>query len=212
MSFWSGLFGGLGGILGGLFGRKSEKAAIAYRRYYDANRIGITVADAKRAGIHPLAALGANIPTTMGLPVSNAFGDSIGDAAAALGSILDRKDINIAKAQDAERRGLENDLLRAQIDAARSRTQIAKLRAGAIGGPHGGVQDSVLLVGPSGGTHRTSASTTQQEMEDQYGGLVGEVYGVGRFLTDSYQNWRNSGKKKPVIKSPRKHPHYRRSN
>lgn len=125
-------------ILGGLFGRKSQPAF----SYADKHRIQVLARDARRAGIHPLAALGS--------PVSSAFGTSanlvrppsfLGDVAAAASNYFHDRD-----QQEANR--LDNDLRRAQIDTERakaaalvaeatSRTRASSARTGAPtkGGP-----------------------------------------------------------------------------
>lgn len=84
------------------------------------------VADAEKAGIHPLYALGANTvaynPVSVGVPDLGSMGQDIGQA-------IDRVSNPGEKAGGAlgalalERAGLENDLLRAQI--ARARLNVA---------------------------------------------------------------------------------------
>lgn len=53
------LIGGIGNIIGGIFGRKSAKKERRRAEAFERQRIQMTAADAKAAGIHPLAALGA---------------------------------------------------------------------------------------------------------------------------------------------------------
>ena len=50
-----------------------------------------------------------------------------------------------------------------------------------------GVQ-SDTLTGPNQGSWKTSSSTRQQEVEDQYGGIIGEGYGVYRAISDAIRN------------------------
>lgn len=58
MSGWSALGTGLGSLADGLITRKVEKERMKWDMYKFNNQIAARVADAKRSGIHPLAALG----------------------------------------------------------------------------------------------------------------------------------------------------------
>lgn len=109
---------GLGGAIKGIRNRNRQDTQI--------QRIA---ADARAAGIHPLAALGSPVSSSYGTPVT---GDSVGDAVSSLGSSRSRR--------------LQDDLVRAQISSekakeiallaeATSRTSIAAARNGATSGP-----------------------------------------------------------------------------
>lgn len=106
------LIGGVGSIVGGLLGDESQKDAtnmnIAMQREFAQNGIRWKVADAKAAGLHPLAALGAS--TASFSPI--AVGDPIGSALAAAGQDLSRA--FMAKQTQGER--LSERLLLAQIE------------------------------------------------------------------------------------------------
>lgn len=91
------------------------------------------VADAQAAGIHPLYAMGASIPTYS--PSSVAFGNElagVGEGISRMGQSLDRaiqstrgveeRDDYVARL-GVRRAELENDVLRAQIDSINARTQ-----------------------------------------------------------------------------------------
>lgn len=123
-------------IAGGFLGRSAQNdandanAAIAganlkFQREFARQGIQMRVADAKKAGIHPLYALGANLPTYSPSPTYVGAGTQLGDAVAEAGQ-------NIGRAVDAQRtdserfqarinelaveRGeLENALLRSQL-------------------------------------------------------------------------------------------------
>lgn len=124
----------LGAIVGGITsligGRRAEKNAtkqsnVEYQRQKEFAQSGISwkVKDAKRAGIAPLAALGA--PLTSYAPQSisggdggiSQFGQDIGRAIDATRSPGQRADAytRTAQALELERGGLQNELLRAQI-------------------------------------------------------------------------------------------------
>lgn len=93
------LAGSIGGsLLGNSAAKKAQKKQnklakkqLKYQQYLDANRVQITVADAKKAGIHPLAALGASGIGGWASPVQgpsyqpdNTWGDVAGAAGNAI--------------------------------------------------------------------------------------------------------------------------------
>lgn len=114
----------LGGLLGSNSAEQQTKEMIDLQREFAQSGIQWRVADAKKAGIHPLYALGAN--TTSFSPFSvgdGGLGSSIASAGQDIGRALEgamsksgsamvRK---IATKQALERGQLENDLLRSQI-------------------------------------------------------------------------------------------------
>lgn len=124
------LIAGGASLLGGLLGRDdaSDAAAKNARMQKEFAQQGIRwkVADAKAAGIHPLAALGA--PTTSFAPVNVGAGSHIAQGLASAGQDIsrgieatrtnsERLDAYTKTIQDLniQRMGLENDLLSSQI-------------------------------------------------------------------------------------------------
>lgn len=107
--------GAIGGaLISGIFGSKQQKSAQAFEQ----NRIGMTVREAKKHGIHPLAALGqasAYQNPFMGNPVGDALASGIAGADAA----YEQK-----KAEEAAKplQDKRIELLDAQIAESRSRT------------------------------------------------------------------------------------------
>lgn len=121
-----------GNLLGGLFGKSSaEKAAQKqYEQQKEFAQEGIRwrVADAKAAGIHPLAALGAQThsyaPTAFNDPLPQALanaGQDLGRAIDAGRTGRERVDAYTKTVQDLSlrRMGLENELLASQIQKVR---------------------------------------------------------------------------------------------
>lgn len=126
--------------VGGLFGGKSSAAKaeelawkqhqwnIDAQEHFAKNSLSWRVADARQAGLHPLAALGTNTASfspvasvgstdsssSLGDKIASA-GQSIGRAAAAYNSTADRKKKEVSDALTLERQKLENDLLKSQI-------------------------------------------------------------------------------------------------
>lgn len=124
------LISGASNLLGGLLGQSSSSWQFERQRnmQYDFAKNGIQwkVEDAKKAGIHPLAALGAQ--TISASPISVDGGNSFGAGVAAAGQDIGRaiqatrtpgdKDAAYIKSmQDLalQRAGLENTLLASQI-------------------------------------------------------------------------------------------------
>lgn len=109
--------GGMGGkLIDNLFGKRQEKLQKEFAR----NSITWKVRDAKKAGVHPVAALGATgyqySPVSVGSDFSEA-GQSLGRA---LHAHMDHSERALSKLA-VEKAGLENEYLRAQIASVRTR-------------------------------------------------------------------------------------------
>lgn len=92
-------------LLGGLFSSNDAKKQIKYQKQFAKNGIQWRVEDAKKAGIHPLAALGAS--TSNYSPVGNGFGDAITQAGAQIGDAVNKR--------DAEKKNAPLDALNARL-------------------------------------------------------------------------------------------------
>lgn len=117
-----GAIGGLAGsALSGLFGNKAADKQAKLQTQFAKNAIQWKVEDAKKAGVHPLAALGATTssyaPVTVGGGDFTQAGQSLGRA---LDAHMDVTERTVAKLA-VEKAGLENDYLRAQIASVRGR-------------------------------------------------------------------------------------------
>lgn len=153
------LIGAGASLLGGLLNKSSSDKAnaqqmalaqqnIALQREFAQNGIQWKAADAQKAGIHPLYAMGANTvsfnpvsvgitpDTSMGNAVSNA-GQDISRAVASTSNSQQRAAQAQMTGLQLERAGLENELLRSQI--ARQRV--------AIGPPMPSMVDRSLIPG-----------------------------------------------------------------
>lgn len=138
----------LGGILGGNSQEKAAKQNAALQKEFAQNGIQWKVEDAKKAGIHPLAALGAQ--TASFAPVSvggdslaagiSAAGQDVSRAVDATRSASGRIDAYNKTVQDLSlrRMGLENELLASQI---------AKIRQAGTPPPMPTAGDRYLLDG-----------------------------------------------------------------
>lgn len=111
-------------LIGGLLGKSSADKAANEQKMLAKNSVQLRVRDAQKAGIHPLAALGA--PTmSFQANMANPLGDAIQNMGQSLAPALERtntQEQSVAKAYadqmaklQLQRAGLENDLLRSQI-------------------------------------------------------------------------------------------------
>lgn len=149
-------------LVGGLFGnaqkQQGQEREIALQREFAQNGLRWKVEDAKRAGIHPLAALGATgasySPVGLGdndlAAVGSAVGQDFGKAIDATRTAPERMGAVGAKleALSLERASLENDLLRAQImDITRPRTPPFPMASGGYampGQPGSGLDEGTI--------------------------------------------------------------------
>lgn len=138
-----GIAGAIGSVAGGILGLGSSAASQAsaerlnslnyqHQKEFAQNGIRWKVADAKAAGLHPLAALGAQ---TASYTPAGAIGDSpdwsfLSDAGQSIGRAIDAKRTqqereeqqvkqDAAFALKAENQRAENDLIKAQTDSIR---------------------------------------------------------------------------------------------
>lgn len=154
------------------------------------------VEDAKRAGIHPLYALGAStsspVYTYEGGPAFAA--GAIKGVSEAVGNITASK--REAQLHDLTLREIESRIKANEATAAKDYADslYSMSNAARVGQASNAVQDAVL-VGPQGQVFQTSRSTNQQTVEDEYGGIVGELYGVYRALSDLVVNRTKAGKR-----------------
>lgn len=82
-------------LLGGLLNRKSAKKQVdqntALQREFAQNGIQWRVADAKKAGLHPLYALGGGGATYSPSPITTHMGDAVAQAGQAIGGAMSRQ-------------------------------------------------------------------------------------------------------------------------
>lgn len=131
-------------IIGGILGNSAEQDAINFQRMAMKRGIQWRVADAEKAGVHPLFALGANIsqpaPTQIGSLGQGiaAAGQEIGRAVAARGTAGERAALAAQAKLQLQRLGLENELLA---------TQIVKMRSPGTGPAMPSPGDTALIPG-----------------------------------------------------------------
>lgn len=137
----------IGSIAGGLVQRSASKAQTRYQKDFAQKGIQWRVADAKKAGIHPLAALGAQVPSYTPQAVGDlglsAAGQDIGRAVSAGMNGQQRQQRRLGQLA-VERSELENELLRSQI--AKERTAPPALPSATGTGAFQGQGDAVNIV------------------------------------------------------------------
>lgn len=180
-------------LLGGLFGDSSRDAASAkeYERQKEFAQSGVQwkVADARKAGISPLAALGAQTysyaPQSVG---SSDFATGVAEMGQDVSRAIDAtrtqngRTAAVAKTMEdltVQRMGLENELLASKIAVTR---QAGQPPARADVGP--------LEYPLPQGSWKTGNSATAEQVERDYGDIVQEGYGMWRLLTDALSNSR----------------------
>lgn len=181
----SALIGGASSLLGGLFGRSSAKKTAAANRELNQNKIQWTVADAKKAGIHPLAALGSPVSGAWAVPQQqNYMGDALGEAGAKLAAIPQA-------AGAAKQSTLQNQLIQSQIgrtnaetanliSEATSRSRIANLRAINTNNPHSADSEEITTTQvPLMQTHHSPDGSTTVPVGPDLGEIISgaSIYG-----------------------------------
>lgn len=141
-----GLLSAAASIAGGLMQRQGQKDNVKLQKEFAQSGIQWKVEDAKKAGIHPLYALGAQTnsfaPQSVGDMGISAAGQDIGRAITATSS---QGSDAVAEKLSLERAGLENELLRTQIQGSK----LATIRQGATV-PMPSAGDRMLIDGQSG--------------------------------------------------------------
>lgn len=189
---------------------------LAYQKEFAQNGIQWKVADARAAGIHPMAALGANTVSyspmalgDIGSELRQKSGQDLGRAVSAVSDQSSRdKDVNAAVQKlTLERAGLENELLKSQIvrvrqsanPAPQSPTVVADPLGPVFGGtpsPSNPLNDpEKYLQAPAPPEHsgtRVGLGTWEhnpyftdaQKVEDRYGDVAEEGWGIVNLLAD----------------------------
>lgn len=186
----------LGGAIGNQQKREGQEREIELQREFAQNGVRWKVEDAQRAGIHPLAALGATgaaySPVGLGdndtAATFSAAGQDFSRAIDATRTQGERNGVLGVKMAELslERASLENDLLRAQIlDITRPRVPAFPSAAGGFnvpGQPGSGIKVAGHTVKPDPGW------SDAQDVEDRYGDIIQMLYGAGVLGADAWHN------------------------
>lgn len=188
------ILGGIGSIASSFLGKSAADQQADNQIKFAKNAIQWKVADATKAGIHPLYALGANTtsysPVSVGQPDLGAMGQDIGSAIDRVSNPTEKTSGALA-ALSLERAGLENDLLRAQI--ARARINVA----GQVAGPQlAPVTNQELLPG-----WNVARPELGQAAENAYSEVGGNVFGGIGMINDG-DNWVQNEVRKAIRGEP----------
>lgn len=210
--------GGMG-LLGGFLNRNSaEKQAEAnmafareqfeFQKSMAQNAVSWKVDDAKRAGIHPLYALGA--PTIS--PSAVSVGDSgntshVGDAVSSMGQDIgravqatqtekEREDgyAKTVKALTVQKLGLENDILASKAAVARSAANPPAQPFDPANVPTDKVEGRPPLAVGGNEWKTYPGATNAEDFEKRYGDLFEELAGAGNMVQDVWWNLTQSQK------------------
>lgn len=168
----------LGGVMSDRSTSRQNAQNVAYQKEFAQKGVQWKVEDAKKAGLHPLFALGANTTSFAPNPVTgSATGDAIARGASNIVKSMSQKKMN----------QLQTDLVEAQIQESRSRSIAALAQAKATNAEADFVtkqaiesahrRDTQLKVNDIPITKDDSWSDTQ-DMEDRYGDVAGALYGL----------------------------------
>lgn len=126
------IFTAIGSLVGGLFGnqsaKKREQEARRWQEQMDNSKLQRMTADAKKAGIHPIAALGHSLsspaPTVIGRESYSDMGQNVGRALDAVTTGNAKLDdfTRTSQALQLERMQLENAVIRGQLVNSAVRT------------------------------------------------------------------------------------------
>lgn len=131
MDFLGGLLSGASNLIGGFFNRQSAQDVnqqnLAASMFQATHGIRERVADAKAAGINPLAALGFFTPGSPTLVGDNSFGESIGAAGQDISRAITAGNPQVKRQQELESQLLEAKIANVNADTVRQQAEASSL-------------------------------------------------------------------------------------
>lgn len=181
------IIGGLASAAAGLFGQKKEQKA---QEKFAKNSIQWKVNDSIAAGIHPLFGLGAN---TVSYAPSN-VGSTLASSLSEMGAGIDRSRAAASEAGPRgvvaklalERAGLENDLLRAQINS-----EVRRSIPPHVGPAMPSVGSDLFMGGQR--IERDPTTSDSQDFENRYGEPAEWIASPGIAWNDLKHNSKGMG-------------------
>lgn len=195
------IIGGLGSLVGGLFGKSSADKAnrrnIELQKDFAQKGIQWKVADAKKAGVHPLAALGAN---TISFTPSSVGDTGLGEGIAAMGQGIGRA-IDAGSNQDQRNGSLQATIAQETLKGLRldnegkaiqnaalasetvRRSQVGAPLPAVASSPSGGLSGQAstkLRLGASGALPAFPGSTSS-DIGNSFGELLEDFAGAVNF-------------------------------
>lgn len=178
----------LGGVLGNRANKKAQSANADFQREVLQNQLQWRKEDAKKAGIHPVAALGMQSATGSPIAVGGSpLGEGISNATSKIGEYVAQKDLQKLQLQEVQSRIALNN-----ANADKARSQAARGQANANNS-----QDPEALLFAGAEIPRNPKWSDTQLMEDRYGDVAGALYGLGVGVADfnNFLNTRYPGRK-----------------
>jgi len=183
-----------GGLVDQYFNQKAAKKSWKQQKKVLQNQVQWRVADAVKAGLHPLAALGVNpasgpsaqVGSGLGSALSS-MGQNIGRAAEAALTPADKLAARSALL-GLEQQQANIDLTKAQLAGA----QKALLTSGSTPGIASRI--SPVISDPlSDKRMKVHDPSLSQRAEDHFGDIIGEIYGIGNWGRSVYNDFQSSG-------------------
>lgn len=115
----------VGGVVSNLINQNQVENEATRNQFNLTHGISMRVKDAKRAGLHPLYALGAPAMTSSPITMQDTIGPALIQAGQNIGNILSRQD----DASDKLKTDLELQLLRSNIEESDARAMLARSQA-----------------------------------------------------------------------------------
>lgn len=174
------LIGAAGSVIGGLIGEAGKRKEIQAQREFAQNGVRWKVDDARAAGVHPALALGASTASFQPVGLGSSMAEGLSGASQDIGRAIDTTRTlpekldaytQATQALTLNRMGLENELLASQIRRLGSPPPFP-MAEGTNSMPGQGNSGLVPPVVPG----------LAQAGEDDYGGAIGEAYGIGHFI------------------------------
>ena len=201
-------------LLGGFFDRADsskdrafaqEQARIdrAMQREFAQFGVRWRTADAQAAGIHPIYALGASLPSAtparVGVQSRRGMGAAISRAGAAIGSGVGRAEA-LSQQRETHSASIEESRTRSlaqRAQAARDFTEASLAASMARGRAQAALagQDAseTAMVTPFGTLNLTPGVATAEDVENRWSDIIGNIYGLGLLGADAMYDWSKRG-------------------
>lgn len=186
------ILGAIGGVAGSVIdaiaGNSAAEDQAAMQMAFATHGVRWKVKDAKKAGIHPLYALGANTvsyqPVSVGSTDFANAGQNLGSAIDAMRTPREKTDAFEKTVQDLtlQKMGLENEVLASQLRMVNQPGRGPGMPvARSIDGQG---QTNELTAGGGVTIQVNPVNSPAQDWENQYGEIGGELAGIGNLIND----------------------------
>jgi len=181
----------VGGLVNQYFAKDAAKKSWKQTKKVLQNQVQWRVEDAVKAGLHPLAAIGMNPASG---PPGVSVGSGLGESLSAMGSSIGRAAEAMLTPEDKlaaksallgiEQQQANIDLTRSQIAGA----QKALLTSGSTPGIASRISDPI-----SDSSMKIHDPGLSQRAEDNFGDIIGEIYGIGNWGRSVYNDFQSTG-------------------